>query len=212
MANFGQILSNFVLNTLFYIIFWYNGKKRAKKCWPVFSRTFDRNRPTVPTNGTKKRSKVQYSEFVQKCYNFFVKISCFELWTVFRQFLGTVVKKAKHIKVAPDIYLNFFISLKISVSLSWSLNYVSPKYAFFFTQVKTWTSTWHCLVSGFPSPWLMIEGYFQLNEYILHNFLYNAPLDIWTLNETSLMTFSIQVRLDSMQWIGTNNGTEEIVT
>ena len=49
--------------------------------------------------------------------------------TVLRQFLGTVVKNAKHIQVAPG-YI-FVISSKIWVLLFRSLKYVSPKYTFF---------------------------------------------------------------------------------
>ena len=87
---------------------------------------------TVP----KKQSKVWYNWFLQKCYNSFVEISCFELWTFWRQFLGTVVKNAKHKKVTPGIYLHFFISPKIGVSLFWSLKCVSPKYNFFGPRSK----------------------------------------------------------------------------
>ena len=94
----------------------------------------------------QKRSKVQYSWFLQKCYNSFVEISCFELWTVFRQFLGTVVKNAKHIKVAPGIYLHFCNQSKNLSVIILVLKICFPKICIFWTQVKTWTSTWHCLL------------------------------------------------------------------
>ena len=79
---------------------------------------------------------------MRNCYNSFVEISCFELWTVFRQFLGNVVKNAKkNIRVEPDIYLNFCNQFKnISVAIL-VLKICFPKINIFWTQVKTWIST-----------------------------------------------------------------------
>ena len=87
-------------------------------------------------------SKVLYNWFLQKCYNSFVEICCFELRTVLRQCLGTVVKNAKHIKVALGIYLHYhnqFKNLSVPILVT---KICFPKIFIFWTHVKTWTSNW----------------------------------------------------------------------
>ena len=64
---------------------------------------------------------------MQKCYNRFVEITCFELQTVLRHFLGIIVKNAKHIKGALGIYLHFCNQSKnLSVAI-WVLKICFPK-------------------------------------------------------------------------------------
>ena len=73
----------------------------------------------------QKFSKADFYKNVLFCRN-----QLFELCTVFRQFLGTVVKSAKKKLRLVFIYI-FVIIPKIWVLIFWSLKYVYPKYTCF---------------------------------------------------------------------------------
>ena len=61
----------------------------------------------VPKKITKKSPKLDTTDFYKKYYNSFVEISCFELWTVLIQFLGTIVKTQAYKSSA--LYLSTFL-------------------------------------------------------------------------------------------------------